>query len=1156
MVLRKNKDMFNDLDNTSYGKLLAQIEPGSHVLEFGAGQGFMTKLMKERLDCRVYILEADKEGYDEAFHYAYDGYCGDIEQYEWEDRIELASFDAIVFADALERLYNPQEVLSRARQYLKDDGVALVSLSNIAHVDVLANLFENTLTHTENGVLDNTHIRFFAYRNLEGFMHSCGFDIDYETYTVAPIFSTEQGAIISKDRISELGSLFFNHVLGDIRQFVLVVRKMDMLPKPCPAERSEILQRIERWNAPKLYLDTGDGFTEENTLSLKTDSLKHQVSKRIILPAGVKGIRFDPVDGGGCLLRGFQAKCEGHILEIESTNGILLANGDYLFQTDDPRVVLGIKEGIASIDLQYSIDTYLLGDNSSVVPCLLDLSSLVDAKSSELLEAARRLAAFQSTIERIQSEASELSAVQAATIARLETSIVSLKKSVQAKDRTIQAKDRVIHAKDQAIQIQEQAIRAKDQAIEEIRSSTSWKVTKPLRFLSAVLQRKPKIVPIEQIPEQQSEPVAREPRREDPSPQSSQSPKKHNPYPLAFDCEYQEFTDYSQKDTFVKVVAFYLPQFHIIPENNMWWGDGFTEWTNTRKAIPRFENHYQPREPHNDIGYYDLSDVETLKKQVELAKSHGIFGFCFYLYWFSGKRLLEKPLDILFEHPEIEMDYCLCWANENWTRVWNGLDKQVLIKQEYTEDDPLALIDEVKKYLADKRYIRDKGRPVLLIYNPADIENIAAVVAKWRARAKEVGIGEISLWVCKRTFARRPWIEEGLFDAEIEFPPHAVKVDQRIRVARDKGKGTIYFYDEAVQNKIAEIEKAASGDTGMPTYRTLMMGWDNSSRRFDGWRLYAGFSLKSFYEWATAVVHEALRKNKEYVFVNAWNEWAEGTYLEPDRKYGYAVINTLAKAIKGIPLKGEVKALGAGFEVTLVNAPKIAVQIHIYHLEMLQDMLEYTNNIPYSYDCFITTDTEDKRQCIATAFRDKSRAANVTVQVFENRGRDVAPMIFQMSPVIDEYDFLLHIHTKGTVHYADGNEWRGYLMNNLLGDRGVVTDILGEFMKNPHLGLIFPETFEPIAQREVWAHNKENAVVLLRRLSIDLELGNDVTFPTGNMLWMRTAAVRQLFDAGLRPADFQEEDGQKDATMAHAVERSWVYIARANDYGYLRIRRG
>ena len=170
------------------------------------------------------------------------------------------------------------------------------------------------------------------------------------------------------------------------------------------------------------------------------------------------------------------------------------------------------------------------------------------------------------------------------------------------------------------------------------------------------------------------------------------------PSPMAqvsYDSWYEDDGDYSNYCSDVKPIAFYLPQFHTFKENDEWWGKGFTEWTNTRKSRPRFPSHYQPREPHPDIGYYDLSDWRVIARQAELAKRHGIYGFCFYNYWFSGKRLMEKPVDLLLAHPEIDIHFCLCWANENWTRRWDGNDDEVLICQNY-ENDSVQYIADLK----------------------------------------------------------------------------------------------------------------------------------------------------------------------------------------------------------------------------------------------------------------------------------------------------------------------------------------------------------------------------------------------------------------------------------------------------------------------------
>jgi hypothetical protein len=369
------------------------------------------------------------------------------------------------------------------------------------------------------------------------------------------------------------------------------------------------------------------------------------------------------------------------------------------------------------------------------------------------------------------------------------------------------------------------------------------------------------------------------------------------PHTLVYESEYQENIDFSNYEPKVKAIVFYLPQFHTIPENDEWWGKGFTEWTNTRKAKPRFKGHYQPREPHKDIGYYDPTNIETIRKQAEIAKQHGIYGFCFYLYWFSGKRLLEKPLDLLLEHPEIDINFCLCWANENWTRRWDGLDQEILIKQNHSKDDPHKFIEDIKKYLVDKRYIRINGDPVILVYRPNLIPNAKETFKTWKKHALEVGIGKIQIWITNINSytVENPNIVS-VIDGEVEFPPN---MDIFLKDGFLYKDGFIYNYKEKTSLNKQRID--TNDVRSLPLFRTCMLAWDNAARKKSGWLTFVKFSLRDFFNWASLLVNDAVQSQNKIFFVNAWNEWAEGTYLEPDRKYGYASINTLSKAICGLP---------------------------------------------------------------------------------------------------------------------------------------------------------------------------------------------------------------------------------------------------------------
>ncbi len=367
----------------------------------------------------------------------------------------------------------------------------------------------------------------------------------------------------------------------------------------------------------------------------------------------------------------------------------------------------------------------------------------------------------------------------------------------------------------------------------------------------------------------------------------------------SYESFYEADEDFSTLKTDIKALAFYLPQFHTFPENDEWWGKGFTEWTNTRKAKPQYPSHYQPREPHKDIGYYDLSDWRTLDRQAKMIKKHGLYGLCIYHYWFSGKRLMEKPVDLLLEHPEIDLKFCLCWANENWTRTWDGMEKHVLISQKHENDDIDYIID-LKKYVMDPRYIRVNGEPLVLVYRPDSLPDAAKTFRRWRQWAMDNGIGKIRLLVvrgCMNSPASA--IVEGA-DGEVEFPPAYTASPNVLKCTKENAQ--IMYYPSYVNEIISG--RSCTEKFTHPVYRGAMLGWDCTPRR-KAYHSWYGFSAYWYYTWLRYNI-EYTRKHRpeedRFIFINAWNEWAEGTYLEPDQMFGYANLNTTSKALFDIPL--------------------------------------------------------------------------------------------------------------------------------------------------------------------------------------------------------------------------------------------------------------
>ncbi|MBU3585179.1 glycoside hydrolase family 99-like domain-containing protein, partial [Polynucleobacter sp. AM-26B4] len=347
----------------------------------------------------------------------------------------------------------------------------------------------------------------------------------------------------------------------------------------------------------------------------------------------------------------------------------------------------------------------------------------------------------------------------------------------------------------------------------------------------------------------------------------------------------------------VKLICFYLPQFHEIEENNLWWGKGFTEWSNVKPAKPNFRGHYQPHIP-GDLGYYSLLNTDTQKNQVELAKLYGVEGFCFYFYWFGGKRLLETPTLNFLNNKELDLPFCLCWANENWSRRWDGLDADILIEQCHSPEDDIEFIQYLSKYLIDDRYIRIDGKPLILVYRPSLLPSALDTANRWRQWCRNFGIGEIYLAYTQSFEKDDPKIFG--FDAAIEFPPNnsaPPNLTSKIQpISESKFAGNVFDWN------IFPKRSEKYSEPGYTLFRTVCPGWDNTARRGCNSTVFINNSPSAFKYWLENAIKHTIntKKNEDerLVFVNAWNEWAEGAHLEPDQKNGYAYLQAVRDAME------------------------------------------------------------------------------------------------------------------------------------------------------------------------------------------------------------------------------------------------------------------
>jgi len=355
--------------------------------------------------------------------------------------------------------------------------------------------------------------------------------------------------------------------------------------------------------------------------------------------------------------------------------------------------------------------------------------------------------------------------------------------------------------------------------------------------------------------------------------------------------------------TDVRLIAFYLPQYHPIPENDQWWGTGFTEWRNVGKAVPNYVGHYQPRVPA-DLGYYDLRIADVMDQQAELAKRYGLFGFCFYYYWFAGRRMLELPIERLLTTNRPDVPFCLCWANENWTRRWDGQDNEVLMAQYHSYEDDEGVIQDLIRFMRHPNYIRVNGRPLLLVYRVALFPDFARTAEHWRATCRRVGLGEIYLAFVESFDMNAQPVDPARYgcDAAVEFPPHGMGDPKPldVQILNPAFQGVVNDYREVA---LRYCQRPAASHV---RFRGLMPGWDNTARRQDLSYCFEHSTPGAFQAWAEHAIEETRTTKsgeERIVFVNAWNEWAEGAYLEPDRRFGHTYLEALKNAKDAALLK-------------------------------------------------------------------------------------------------------------------------------------------------------------------------------------------------------------------------------------------------------------
>ncbi len=589
---------------------------------------------------------------------------------------------------------------------------------------------------------------------------------------------------------------------------------------------------------------------------------------------------------------------------------------------------------------------------------------------------------------------------------------------------------------------------------------------------------------------------------------------------------YRDFTNDEVPPARIRAIAFYLPQFHPIPENDEWWGKGFTEWTNVARALPQFVGHYQPHLP-GELGFYDLRVPDVQRRQMALARHFGIHGFCYYYYWFSGRKLLERPLAQHVADPKMDLPFCICWANENWTRRWDGKEADVLMAQRYDESDAEAFIRDVAPLLGDERYIRVDDRPVLLVYRVDQIPEIERVVEVRRSYCRDNGIGDPYL-VAVQSFAiddPRPFG----FDAAVEFPPHRTQPrppDGGVQLLNPNYIGQVYDYRSLVPERVE-----------WPAYelfKGIMPSWDNEARRSGRGTSFVGSEPGVYQQWLSKLCEATDSHHsdpaRKMVFINAWNEWAEGAHLEPDRRYGYAFLQATADVLREYPQR-TLELIEATQGERAEFAPR-AVIINLYYDDLWEELAECLGNLD-DFDLYMSVRPGIRMSVLADVLE---RYPGARLYAFPNRGRDIGPFFEILARVpIERYRFVCKIHTKKSLHRKDGDAWRRDLLGKLLGSRETVAKIERIFDGHPDVGLVGPEG-HLVLGTTFWGSNEARVKEIAARMGMSA-MPDSFSFFAGSMFWFRPAALMPLIQLGFRSHDFELEAGQVDGTLAHAIER-------------------
>lgn len=604
----------------------------------------------------------------------------------------------------------------------------------------------------------------------------------------------------------------------------------------------------------------------------------------------------------------------------------------------------------------------------------------------------------------------------------------------------------------------------------------------------------------------------------------------------------------------VRILAFFLPQFHRDPVNEQAWGRGFTEWRNVTKARPLFAGHQQPKLPA-DLGFYNLTCPQAWAEQQELTSRYGIEGFVLYHYWFAGVCPLEASLRTLLSHPQINQKFCLCWANESWTCRWDGGSEEVILGQDYAGESPEALADYLLPFLRDPRYIKEAGKPMYLIYRPDALPDAADFLGRLRERLRANGL-EISLG---RVLSFRADPQDGLrdlFDFAVQFPVHGSYGQLNPCIAATPLRGvfdplqlsqtTVMHYQAWAKEQARCYQQLmAQSAGGLPVFPAVMPDFDNTARRGNcGGTIFLNHRGRAFCDWTQTVLRLLRRLNfvnqkrfikRPILFLTSWNEWAEGSIMEPSLQLGYHYLNELYRACVATDPEREEMLLASrlGFR----RRHSDALIYHLYYPDLVDEAVRLLARCCGSFDVYLSVSSliaapQLRRLIVACS-------GNVVISEFPNCGYDIYPFFRYISDsdlgILDHYRWILKLHSKRSDHRADGAQW-SQAMQDVLCD-------LDLDQIEAEVGLVMPE-MSTLRVSDFVGSNRRELRVVLQMLGVPESVLQRSHFAAGSMYLVRSECF-ELFKSHLNQiVELLSEEGYRiDGSYAHAVERCMQGIA-------------